>query len=181
MKKNIKQLYQFKVTLAESKPPIWRRVIVPAEFTLNDLHDVIQACFAWDHSHLFDFEILGGLFNDQSPSSLARKLHSLKLSVKDKLKYTYDFGDNWLHILLLEKVLPYDERHSYPYCVTGKRAAPPEDCGGIWGYDYKLEVLANKNHPEYEDISEWMGDDTTPELFDLDHVNQRLEYLRNKK
>jgi hypothetical protein len=174
----MKDVYQFKITLVGSKPPIWRRVLVPSTLTLNQLHDVIQACFEWDHSHLYAFEINKELHDDEAPSTLAKKLNKLPIGVNSKFKYIYDFGDHWEHSIALEKILPADSRMQYPYCIMGARAAPPEDCGGIWGYEHNLTVLADKDHPEHAEILEWMGCEIDPEDFNGLEVNERLKYLR---
>jgi len=170
----MKTNYQFKITLVESKPPIWRRVLVPSTMTLNQLHDVIQACFGWEQCHLFAFELFGEHIDDEDPASLSKKIASLGIGEKSTFKYIYDFGDNWEHTILLEKILPVEGTTNFPHCLTGKRAGPLEDSGGMWGYEDKLAVLADKNHPEHEEISEWMGGDFDPELLDLAEVNRRL-------
>jgi len=90
-----------------------------------------------------------------------------------KMIYTYDYGDNWEHELVLEKIMDY-EGGQLPVCLEGALACPPEDCGGIWGYYEMLEVLENPDHPEYEEMREWMGEDFDPEKFDLDKVNRQL-------
>ena len=174
----MKTNYQFKITLAGSDPTIWRKVVVPSTFTLEQLHEVIQACFDWDGYHLYAFELFGKMVDDQHPSSLTKQLSALELKEKSKFKYIYDFGDDWLHMIELEKIIPDDGVKDLPTCLTGKRAGPPEDCGGIWGYESKLAVLADKTHPDYEDISEWMGDDITPEVFDIAGANKRLAEIR---
>lgn len=171
------QVYQLKITLAKSKPSIWRRILVPLDFTLNKLHDVIQGCFEWDHSHLYSFEIHGQYVDDED-EQFTQKLNQLALTVKSKFKYTYDFGDNWVHDILIEKLLPLDGRKKCPLCLSGERAGPPEDSGGIGGYEDYLQILSDKNHPDYDDVLEWMGDDVHPEMFDVESINKRLRRLR---
>jgi hypothetical protein len=85
--------------------------------------------------------------------------------------YTYDFGDNWEHKIQLEKILPREEGVTYPICIKGKRACPPEDCGGIWGYAELLEILGNPNHEEYEEMLEWLGGEFDPEHFDVEEIS----------
>ena len=97
--------------------------------------------------------------------------------VKDKLIYEYDFGDSWEHELLVEKILPLEEGKRYPVCLTGKRACPPEDCGGIWGYASLLEAIRDPEHPEHEEMVDWVGGEFDPEAFDLDEVNRELQNL----
>lgn len=173
----MKEMHQFKITIAGSKPPIWRRVLVPASFTLIKLHDVIQACFGWEDCHLFSFELFGKVYDDENPGTLTKKLNKLSLGSQQAFTYTYDFGDNWEHEILLEKIIPDDASQKGPCCVAGKRAAPPEDCGGMWGYADKVAVLADPEHPEYEETLKWMGEDFTPDAFNMANVNARLADL----
>jgi len=95
-----------------------------------------------------------------------------------KFVYEYDFGDSWEHILLVEKVLPMEPDQQYPVCIKGKRACPPEDVGGVWGYYGFLEAIQDPDHPEHEDYLEWIGEDFDPEAFDLDAVNAALRALQ---
>jgi hypothetical protein len=96
---------------------------------------------------------------------------------KSKLLYEYDFGDSWDHELLVEKRLPLAAGKRYPVCLTGKRACPPEDCGGVWGYASVLEAIRDPEHPEHEEMLEWVGGEFDPEAFDLDEVNRELRHL----
>lgn len=180
IQKNITQLYQFKIILEESKPPIWRRVLVPSTLTLKQMHDVIQACFGWEDCHLYNFEVLGRHFNDEVPNSLSTTIHSVGFVPKNRFRYTYNFIDNWYHLGVLEKILSNHDNSLTSHCLKGKGASPPEDCGGIWGYEDKLKILSDIDHPEYEEIVEWMGDDFDPRLFDLKEVNSRLSQLNEK-
>jgi hypothetical protein len=93
---------------------------------------------------------------------------------KDKLGYIYDFGDSWEHKLVVEAIVPRDESQTYPICIDGGGAAPPEDCGGVWGYANLVAALSDPNHPEHEDMLDWFGEEIDPNAFDLAHVNQRI-------
>jgi hypothetical protein len=106
-----------------------------------------------------------------------RRLQQVVSRVKDKLIYEYDFGDSWEHELLIEKILPPEAGKRYPVCLTGKRACPPEDCGGIWGYASFLEAIQDPQHPEHEEMVEWVGGKFNPEAFDLDEVNREIQNL----
>jgi hypothetical protein len=101
------------------------------------------------------------------------------LAEKQKFTYLYDFGDSWEHEITVSKVIPPEEE-PLPRCLDGKRAGPPEDCGGIWGYEELLEIVKNPDHAEYEETHEWLGD-IDPERFDLEAVNTRLEQVFGKK
>lgn len=106
------------------------------------------------------------------------KLNQIVTGEKFKFIYEYDFGDSWRHVLLVEKILPVDHQQQYPVCIKGKRACPPEDVGGVWGYATFLEALANPEHPDHKMYVEWVGDEFDAEYFDLDEINRRLARLR---
>jgi Plasmid pRiA4b ORF-3-like protein len=180
------EIYQLKITLRNIRPPVWRRVWVPTHFTLAQLHQVIQiAMGGWLDYHLHAFDIAGREYgvplspgeNDWGAPPVndeARVRLAVLVGVGSKFRYTYDFGDDWEHEILVEKVLPIDPQVSYPVCIKAKRACPPEDCGGPWGYAELLEILAVPEHPEYEERLEWVGETFDPEKFDVGEINQVL-------
>lgn len=174
-----KRVVTLKVSLRGSKPPIWRRVVMPASATLADLHVAIQASMGWHDSHLHQFDVDGRHYGDRSmldevADERRLTLNGLVNAGAQRFSYTYDFGDDWEHIITIEKVTYTDTTPSGPICIAGKRACPPEDCGGIWGYHHLLEVLVNSNHPEYEDQKDWVDDDFDPEAFELGYANGML-------
>jgi hypothetical protein len=184
-------VYQIKVTLRDSKPPIWRRLLVPGEVRLSQLHKILQVAMGWQNSHLHQFvagerrgdETFYGVpdpdFNDLEVKDERRvRLRDIAPEAGAKFFYEYDFGDGWEHVLLVEKILPPDPSVRYPVCVKGKRACPPEDCGGVWGYADLLEALADPKHEQHQELRDWIGDDFDPEAFDLDSVNRQLQQLR---
>ena len=176
--------YQLKITLQNTKPPIWRRLQVRAGMTLPRLHDTIQIAMGWTDSHLHQF-IIGGVayglpdpeFGDDMRSEQRVKLDRVIAAEKDRLVYEYDFGDSWTHLILLEKILPPDPNVHYPRCLAGKRACPPEDVGGVWVYAAFLEAIGSRDHPEHEEMLDWCGGAFDPEAFSLDEVNQALRGL----
>jgi Plasmid pRiA4b ORF-3-like protein len=179
-------IYQIKVGLRGAKPPIWRRLEVPADITLARLHIVIQAAFDWDDTHMHVFETPYGNFGiaDANLGHRAEApvtLEQVAPTVSCKLRYTYDFGDDWEHDILVEKVLVPDRTAAYPRCTGGRRAAPPEDCGGIWGYAELVYVMSDPAHPDHNQKLEWLGlDDATefdPTSFDAEAVTQALAAL----
>jgi len=176
---------QIKVTLRESKPPIWRRIQVTNNITLYKLHQVLQVVMGWQNAHLHQFVINGTYYGQPHPdygfevrSERGAKLSQVAAHEKFKFLYEYDFGDSWQHEILIEKVLPLNPEVRYPICLKGKRACPPEDCGGIWGYEDLLEILRDPNHSNYEEMLEWIGGEFDPEAFDRDEVNRQLNRLR---
>jgi hypothetical protein len=178
-------IYQLKVTIMDSKPPIWRRIQVPGDITLSKLHLIIQEAMGWTNSHLHQFIIDGKYYGEPHPdydfemaNERRYKLSQVAKGEKSKFRYEYDFGDNWQHQILVEKVLPPEPGVLYPRCVTGKRHCPPEDCGGIWGYAAFLEAIQNPEHSEHRETLEWVGGEFDPEAFDLEEVNQLLRKLR---
>jgi len=184
--KQLRNIYQVKITLIGSKPPIWRTVLVPSDLRLGAFHDVIQAVMGWTESHLHQFianKIFYGVPDDDFGMEIEDeskyKLSQLLKMEKDSLIYEYDFGDSWEHKILLEKILPFDTKTALPVCIKGKRACPPEDCGGIWGYEELLEAISNPKHPDHENMLEWLGGEFDPEEFDLEEINGNLaEYCR---
>jgi hypothetical protein len=181
-------LYQIKITLKQSKPRIWRRVIVRADMPLHRFHNVIQIVMGWTDTHLHQFHagqnryvIFNPDFPEMSDDALNEKRYTvadIAPAAKKKFIYEYDFGDSWYHEVLVEKVLPPDPDLKHPVCLAGENACPPEDCGGIWGYYNKLEILKDLKHPAHEETKEWMGDEWDPKSFDLDETNSVLKGLK---
>lgn len=179
-------VYQIKVGLRGARPPIWRRLEVPADISLARLHEVIQVAFDWYDGHLHVFETPYGEFGVPDSELGHRAETSVTLEqvapdARSKIRYTYDFGDGWEHDILVEKVLDRDEKAGYPRCTGGRRAAPPEDCGGVWGYADLVEILADPAHPEHEGRLDWLGlDDPAqfdPAAFDATTVTRALSRL----
>jgi hypothetical protein len=177
-------VYQIKVTLKGSKPPIWRRIQVTSDTGLYEFHYVLQVVMGWENYHLHQFIIGGKYFGEPDPDfgfeiqdEATVKLEQVVPGEKTKFTYEYDFGDSWEHDVLIEKILSPEEGEDYPVCLGGRRACPPEDCGGIWGYAYLLEAIRDPDHPEHEDLLEWVGDSFDPEAFELDAINRELKKL----
>ena len=176
-------IHQLKMTLSRIRPPIWRRIQVPSDITLVRLHQVIQVTMGWIDYHLHQFEVGGLVYGDLSLNDdgwfdvlneRTARLARVAPSAKSRLRYQYDFGDDWEHVILVEAVLPPAPGVRYPICLKGKRACPPEDCGGPWGYANLLEAIADPAHPEHSDLLGWLGKPFDPEAFDLEAINQRL-------
>ncbi len=177
------QVYQLKITLRDTKPPVWRRLQVK-DCTLAKLHAIIQTCMGWEGYHLHEFEIGDERYGDprqwQGEMEVGNegkvKLSRLVAHGVKKFSYVYDMGDNWDHTIQVEKVLPVEAEPGvrYPRCIAGKRACPPEDCGGPWGYGEFVEAIQNPQHEQHEELLEWVGGEFDPEAFDIEAVNEAL-------
>ncbi|MEI8123639.1 MAG: plasmid pRiA4b ORF-3 family protein [bacterium] len=194
MTRKDKKVFQFKVSLECSKPLIWRRILIPEDATFFDLHMAIQDSMGWLDYHLhcfyisqkrttmpiivrlpnpeFDDNGIGIILDERSEKIVNHFNRSIK-----QCKYEYDFGDGWSHTVLFENELPLDINVKYPQCLAGKNACPPEDSGGVWGYEDKLKILNNPKHPEYKEVLEWFCIDEPSEFdpaeFDLNEIEFR--------
>jgi hypothetical protein len=209
-------IHELKIRLAGSRPPIWRRVAVPSDATLAELHEIVQIAMGWLDCHLHQFRLKTGA---QRPA--AREVRQLMFAgkwdevarlmrvdrtftdlrvedmdgederrftiselcpqPKNKIIYEYDFGDGWEHTITVEKVHLPQESIRCPVCLKGKRACPPEDCGGIWGYYDMLEAVADPKHSEHATWRGWLPEDFDPEAFDLEEVNAMLATWRRHR
>lgn len=185
-----KTVYQIKVTLIGSKPPVWRRFMTPDTTTLYRLHDLLQMVMGWENHHLHMFTISGQIYGDPADDEFGTmgtvdekqfKLNQVVGHEGSKFRYEYDFGDGWLHELIVEKIRPTEKGVRYPVCIGGKNACPPEDVGGIGGYAHFLEALADPEHLEHDEYLRWIGGEFDPESFDLDAVNDRPRHPRRSR
>lgn len=185
------EIYQIKVTLLGTDPPIWRRVLVPSDLTLEQLHDVLQLAMGWEDCHMHDFRIGQQRFGKSDPmeqafggsrtaSERTARLFNVLGRAGTKAVYTYDFGDGWQHQLAVEKRLASEPGRAYPPCLAGERHGPPEDCGGIPGFYNLLEAISNPEHEQHDELLEWLGDNFDPEAFSVDEVNRRLAPLQRR-
>lgn len=188
--------FQFKIQIQGiTKPPVWRRIKVPSYYTFKDLHEVIQFAFDWEFYHLYSFSPTGYgsypviqeinekiedfSFSDFDDPIDAEETKLAEIFIEEGQKYTYiyDFGDDWIHKITLEKII--DESSEKPICLAGKGKCPPEDCGGIWGYEQLKEILMDKKHPEYNEYKEWLGLEEDEEWdakeFDLKETQEGLD------
>lgn len=176
-----KQIFQIQIVLTNTKPKIWRRLLVSSDILLVDFHRVIQTAMGWTNSHLH-------LFNDgitdyspkefeveDSRNSRTIKLKTLLKKEKSKILYEYDFGDGWIHNILLEKIIDEEDKGQIPRCLKGKGNCPPEDCGGTWGYMELIRTISNPRHEDYDSMMEWLGGEFDPNFFDVDQINQQLK------
>jgi hypothetical protein len=188
-----REVFQVKIVLEGSKPPIWRRVLIPANLRLPDLHGVIQLAMGWNDAHLYHFMVglrSDGLrfYGDPDPLDIdlmqqaeGRFINDLNVPIdhllvnrKDWIRYEYDFGDGWIHRLTLEEIHVQPLKLArLPRCLAGKRACPPEDSGGVPGYEQALVIMADPAHPEHQELLSWIGP-FDPNHLDLEAVNADL-------
>lgn len=182
-------VYQIKVDLLGAEPPIWRRLLVDAEVRLPRLHEILQVAMGWTNSHLHEFlvgEIRFGEpdaeFDTPPIDYAAIQLIQIAPRVGSAVRYLYDFGDHWEHVIVVEEALPRKSvTDALPICVDGERACPPEDVGGTHGYTEFLIALSNPYHPEHKQWRRWAGRSFDPAAFDLDRVNRRLARYRPRR
>lgn len=187
-----REIYQMKVTLVGTDPPIWRRLLVPADLTLEQLHDVLQLAIGWEDCHMHEFRIGQQRFGKPNPMEQAfggprtaserpARLFSVLGRAGAKALYTYDFGDSWELQIVVEKRLAPEPGRAYPTCLAGERHGPPEDCGGIPGFYNLLEAIRDPAHEQHEEILDWLGDGFDPEAFSVDELNRRLAPLQRRR
>lgn len=180
MATNLREIYQIKITLKGIRPPIWRRFLVRSNIKLDEFHEILQIVMGWSNSHLHGFVSGDTVYSEPDPDfdldeiedERKVKLASVLTYEGDKLRYDYDFGDNWEHDVVLEKILPFTPKQQLPFCLKGKRACPPEDCGGIWGYQNLLNIISNPEHEDHDEWLEWLPENFDPESFSADNVNR---------
>jgi hypothetical protein len=174
---------QLKVTLKNIKPAVWRRALVSEDMTLAELHVILQVAMGWENSHLHGFTIHGQRFGPPSPDDFIpvvdERNHRIGALVHkgNKFEYEYDFGDGWEHTILVEAVREPTATETVPSCLDGKRACPPEDCGGAWGYADLLDALADPKSERHEELREWVGGEYDAERLELAVVNESLAEL----
>jgi len=184
-------IYHLKVSLEGIEPLIWRRLQVPGSAKLGWLHAVIQVAMGWTNSHLHQFSTGKRLYSDLSfgldefeddPPVLDENetaVRDIAPRVKSAFVYEYDFGDSWDHRITVEKILDADPAEGkFAQCLDGERACPPEDCGGVWGYEDLLKIIRDPKHEGYESMMEWLGGKFNPEAFDRDKINKYLRRLK---
>lgn len=174
---------RLRVSLREIEPEIWRALLVSESASLARLHDFIQRSMGWTNSHLYQFEVHGQQFtdletwepfdDDETPGDTELvRLADLSLEDGSRFTYLYDFGDYWLHDVVVEETIPIPKGERLPRCTAGARACPPEDCGGPPGYYELLEVLQDPTHSEHENHRVWVGGSFDSEAFDVGRANR---------
>lgn len=185
MAKKALNVYQFKISLLEVKPLIWRRIQVVETYTFWDLHVALQDAMGWEDYHLHEFHVIDPKTGkntiigipDEDEISDRLTLEGDQQHIRDffsnenpKARYDYDFGDGWEHEIVLEAILPKEPKVKFPKCLAGARSCPPEDCGGSGGYEQLLKIIKNPRHPDYREKITWLGNRFNAEHFDATQV-----------
>nr|WP_245348305.1 plasmid pRiA4b ORF-3 family protein [Paeniglutamicibacter psychrophenolicus] len=187
--------YRLKISLVGARPPIWRRILVPSDVTLADLHQLIQAAFGWDGSHPHDFRT-GGRYGrnigkdpyDDDPYADSYNLDEAEVPLDrflviagDRLSYIYDFGDNWEHLIVLEAIAEPGPGRPEPFCIGGRGANALDDCGGVWGWAELVEIVNDTLAPDHQQMRRWAGlrpgEVLDPKEFNAENVNAALSGL----
>lgn len=188
---SIDEIASVRIELVGSEPLIWRQVEVPTSITLKGLHEVVQAVMGWSDYHLWRFTIgkrrFGpsadvGVWDPNPPTNAAKvRLYQVLVPGKTVIEYLYDFGDDWAHRLIVDNARAGEPGVEYPRYIGGEHPAPPEDCGGLWGFYEKLEILADPKHPDHGEIAEWLegydphGLDDLPIKYALNRIAARRQ------
>jgi len=168
------KIFEIKASLVGVKSEIYRIFRVDSAISLQVLHEVFQALFAWENDHLHFYQDLhGGDIKKEDQVALTEVI-----SIGHNLTYVYDYSDSWTLDVSLQSSFEDSTACIYPICIGGLRNSPPEDSGGITGYEMALELMMGGNKKDVLLISEWYGDDYDPEYFNLDEINKALSHLR---
>ena len=183
--KPFKNVYQFRIALRGIKPLVWRRIQVPGCYSFWDFHCAITDCFGWLDCHCHLFTLVNrktggteyiGIPDEDGEGDLAgyatlpgwtKRISRYFTMENPAADYCYDFGDNWLHSVILEAIMPREKGAAYPCCIAGKNACPPEDCGGVFGYEHFKKAISRPNDKEHDEFLKWVGGWFDPEWCDL--------------
>lgn len=179
------RVFELRIEIERTNPVVWRQLVVPETITFYELHHTIQITFGWKNSHIYSFTV-----NDQTIGNpdlledtevISDKNIFINQALKKKgstMQYEYDFGDGWMHNITLENISENLADIKVPVCLEGEMACPPEDCGGIHGYEILKEAMKDKKHPEHDDLIAWLGKRFDPYEFYLQKVNKELKGLK---
>lgn len=182
-KKNVKskpKVYEFSISLAETSPKVWRKVLAHEFIELNELHLLIQMAMGWEDYHLYSFFINDKHYTDEESALELNHCESDGVLLCDILAdtknftYTYDFGDDWKHEIEITNILEDDPRMKYPVCIDGENACPPEDCGGPYRFEELKKIIAGKESEEKNEVLTWLGGFYNPKTFDPNFVNKHF-------
>ncbi len=180
-------VHRMKITLDGVKPPIWRRIEARSDTTLGELSDLLEAAMGWMGGHLHAFDIGGTTYERSDPDEGlgpraldedAHRLDQVLSAAGEAFRWDYDFGDGWRHRVEVEAIEPADPAITYPRCIGGRRACPPEDCGGPYGFAELLEAIGDEEHPRHEELMDWIPPQYDPADFDKDETTEDMQTPR---
>ncbi len=182
------RIFVLRIELRHIEPLVWRRVTVPETVKLKKLDRIIQECMGWTNSHLHAFDISDKRYGAKDMDDWgmdADLLDGKRYAIRDVLgdagfefDYVYDFGDDWEHRVVVEAIGPATTLNNWPMCIAGEHACPPEDVGGVPGYEVFRQAMADPSHSEHADYWKWVGGPFDPTAFDMNLANQRIRKLR---
>ena len=182
-----KTVHRLKVTLRQVKPPVWRRIELPSSIKLSELSGVLEAAMGWLGGHLHAFEADGVVYEIPDGESFGfrrprdernARLREVLPAVKSKMRWDYDFGDGWEHDVVVEAIEQMKSDAAYPVCLAGRRACPPDDCGGPWGYGNLLAAISDPTHEEHEELTEWLPPGFDAGAFDIAEATEMMRSVR---
>jgi Plasmid pRiA4b ORF-3-like protein len=188
MATQVKTVHRLKVTLRQVKPPVWRRIEVPSNMQLSVLSAMLESAMGWLGGHLHSFEADGVVYEwpdpegdfDFPPPRDERKARVAEVLpvVTAKMRWDYDFGDGWEHDIVVEAIEPTVKGAIYPVCLAGKRACPPDDSGGPWGYANLLAAVKDPKHEQHDESIAWLPEGFDPEEFDNEEATELMRSPR---
>lgn len=192
MKGTANNIFTLKISLLDTEPLIWRRLLIPEHYSLYDLHVAIQDAMGWKDSHLFQFLIgdyqSGRRIGVPDPDFEDETEEAWEVGIKEvcspnmgKFTYEYDFGDSWIHSVEFEDFTPKVKGTRYPICEDGANTCPPEDCGGTMGFEDFKEAAADNSHEDHDSLLEWYGGPFDPTAFDASKIKFRNATAALKK
>ncbi len=180
-------VHRLKVSLTTVKPPVWRRIEVASDVTLSELSDLLEAAMGWLGGHLHSFDVDGVTYERPAPDEglypgardeSEHQLSDAFTEVGAKMRWDYDFGDGWRHTIELEAIEAVDPAIKYPRCTAGRRACPPDDCGGPSGFADLIDAIADPTHPRHGELTEWLPPGYDPAYFDPDEATDDMQAPR---
>lgn len=179
-----KHAYRLLVKLEASEPTVWRLISVPGQMTLADLDRIIQAAMGWTNSHMHLFVIDGNLYGLPDDEWIDDKpvlpddeftLDEVLGKSTQSFLHEYDLGDGWHHDVTVQAVeLADEDRNGWPMCLAGANACPPEDVGGLGGYEEFLQAISDPSHDQHDAMRRWCGGLFDPKGFDLNSANRAI-------
>lgn len=188
---HVDRIARVRIELDNWRPAIWRRVDVPLTVTLKALHVIIQAVMPFENYHLFEFRAGERRYADPDPEWDSQRdstyaANSVKLGALvdrniEAFAYTYDFGDDWRHTISIKSTSAADPTLDYPRYIDGARRAPPEDVGGVSGFELFIEAMADRRHEQHRDMMRWYGGPFHPERLDEDEIHKRIGKIARRR